>query len=60
LERELFFALTEAQILIEQWRTHYNRVRPHSALDKRSPGPETRVSPASVSLPPLALGVGGN
>lgn len=32
---ELFYSLREAQILIEQWRVHYNSVGPHSALDYR-------------------------
>ena len=32
LEREIFYSLKEAQILIEMWRTHYNTVRPHSSL----------------------------
>ncbi len=30
----------EAQILIEQWRKHYNTKRPHSALGYRPPAPE--------------------
>ena len=28
LDREIFFTLTEAQILIERWRREYNTVRP--------------------------------
>jgi len=40
LNRELFTTLTEAQILIEQWRKEYNQVRPHSALGYRPPAPE--------------------
>ena len=32
LDREIFFTLTEAQILIDRWRREYNTVRPHSAL----------------------------
>ena len=39
LNREIFFSLREAQILIEQWRRHYNTVRPHSALGYRPPAP---------------------
>ena len=35
--------LREAQILIEQWRIHYNTVRPHSALGYRPPAPESIV-----------------
>jgi putative transposase len=37
LDREIFFTLKEAQILIERWRQHYNRIRPHSALQDRTP-----------------------
>ena len=43
LDREIFFSLREAQILIERWRIHYNTVRPHSALGYRPPAPETIV-----------------
>jgi transposase InsO family protein len=32
---EVFNTLREAQVLIEGWRRHYNRVRPHSALGYR-------------------------
>ena len=32
LDREIFYTLTEAKILIERWRREYNTVRPHSAL----------------------------
>ena len=38
LNGEIFYSLREAQILIEQWRIHYNTVRPHSALGYRPPG----------------------
>jgi len=31
----------EAQVLIEAWRRHHSRVRPHSALGYRPPAPET-------------------
>ncbi len=41
LDREIFTTLTEAKILIEEWRTEYNQTRPHSALDYRAPAPET-------------------
>ena len=43
LNREIFFSLREAQILIERWRVHYNTVRPHSALGYRPPAPATIV-----------------
>jgi transposase InsO family protein len=40
LNGEIFYTLQEAKVLIEQWRQHYNRFRPHSALDYRPPAPE--------------------
>jgi transposase InsO family protein len=43
LDGEIFYSLREAQILIEQWRKHYNTKRPHSALGYRPPAPETIV-----------------
>jgi transposase InsO family protein len=43
LNRELFYTLYEAQVLVERWRGHYNRVRPHSALGYRPPAPETKM-----------------
>jgi putative transposase len=33
LNGEIFYTLREAQVLIEQWRVHYNTIRPHSALE---------------------------
>jgi transposase InsO family protein len=41
LNGEVFNTLREAQVLIEGWRRHYNRVRPHSSLGYRPPAPET-------------------
>ncbi len=41
LNGEIFYTLKEAQILIEQWRQHYNMIRPHSSLNCRPPAPET-------------------
>ncbi|BBU54876.1 hypothetical protein KU6B_11410 [Mameliella alba] len=43
LNGDLFYSLCEAQILIEQWRIHYNTVRPHSALGYRPPAPDSIV-----------------
>ena len=48
LDREIFYTLTEAQILIERWRREYNTVRPHSALGYRLPAPEA-VSPTPLT-----------
>ena len=44
LNREIFTTLTEAKILIEQWRMDYNHIRPHSALGYRPPAPEAIMS----------------
>ena len=43
LDGEVFNTLREAQVLIEQWRQHYNTVRPHSALGYRPPAPEVAM-----------------
>ena len=43
LNGEIFYSLKEAQIIIEQWRKHYNTKRPHSALGYRPPAPEAIV-----------------
>jgi putative transposase len=40
LNAEVFNTLAEARVLIEQWRVHYNTVRPHSSLGYRPPAPE--------------------
>ena len=43
LNREIFYTREEARVLIEQWRQHYNTVRPHSSLGYRPPAPLTVV-----------------
>lgn len=43
LNGEIFYSLKEAKVLIEQWRRHYNTVRPHSSLGYRPPAPQTFV-----------------
>ena len=49
LNGEIFYTLKEARVLIERWRQHYNRVRPHSSLGYRPPPPEaTLLKPASL------------
>lgn len=44
--RALFTTLREAEVLIENWRRHYNAVRPHSSLNYRPPAPEAILPPA--------------
>jgi transposase InsO family protein len=48
LDGEIFYTLKEAQIMIEDWRRHYNTIRPHGALGYRPPAPEVFV-PASTA-----------
>jgi hypothetical protein len=57
LNGEIFYTLTEAQILIERWRREYNTIRPHSSLGYRPPAPEAmlpcRVAGGDCSPPAL-------
>jgi len=46
LNGEIFTTLTEAKVLIEQWRQEYNHIRPHSSLGYRPPVPEAKLSVA--------------
>jgi transposase InsO family protein len=48
LNREIFYSLREAQILIEGWRQHYNAIRPHSAHRWTPPAPEVRLPEPQV------------
>ena len=51
LNREIFYTLEEARVLIEAWRKDYNEIRPHSALGYRPPAPEAiRAAPVAVPL----------
>ena len=52
LNGEIFCSLREAQIIIEQWRRHYNQERPHSSLGYTPPAPEAIVlSPPALPSP---------
>ena len=46
LDREVFHTLLKVQVLAEQYRQTYNRVRPHSSLGYRPPAPEA-ILPAA-------------
>ena len=54
LNGEIFYSMTEAKVLIEQWRRHYNTIRPHSSLGYRPPAPQT-IAPHRGD-PPSATG----
>lgn len=41
LNGELFYSLGEARVLIEQWRIHFNTLRPHQSIGKKPPAPGT-------------------
>ncbi len=43
LNGEIFYTLTEAKTLIENWRYHYNEVRPHSSLNYKPPSPKVII-----------------
>ena len=43
LDREIFYTLGEAKVLVERWRREYNTIRPHSALGYRPPAPEAML-----------------
>ena len=50
LNGEIFYTLKEAKILIEQWRVHYNTVRPHSSLNWNPPAPESLLQFNEISM----------
>ena len=54
LNGEIFYTLTEAKVLIESWRHHYNTRRPHSSLGYLPPAPEA-FRPKLVALPGLTM-----
>lgn len=45
LNGEIFDSVREARIVIEDWRRHFNQIRPHSALGWLPPAPEVVVPP---------------
>ncbi len=60
LDGEIFYTLMEAKVLIERWREHYNRFRPHSSLGYRPPAPEAveiGMSGTDILMPGVALGL---
>jgi transposase InsO family protein len=61
LDREIFYTVAEAKVLLERWRREYNTIRPHSALGYRPPAPVT-IAPlptafATLNPPAMALGL---
>jgi len=63
INREIFYSLREAEVLVEQWRREYNTIRPHSSLGYRPPAPKA-IRPARAWIrrpvlqgPQLAAGL---
>ena len=50
LNGESFYSLKEAQTIIEDWRNHYNHVRPHSSLGYKPPAPMAHFEGRHESL----------
>jgi transposase InsO family protein len=60
LNGEIFMTMKEAEIVIEDWRRHYNRRRPHRSLGGKPPAPLTVFAPPmggamGLLSPPLEL-----
>jgi transposase InsO family protein len=57
LNRELFTTLLEAQVLIEEYRRHYNEVRPHSSIGYLTPLEFTgKCKKSTMELEGVAVG----
>jgi transposase InsO family protein len=51
LNGEIFYTLFEAEVLIEDFRQHYNEKRPHQAWRRRPPAPMARLLRSTGSAP---------
>jgi transposase InsO family protein len=58
VNREIFYSLREAQVLVEQWRREYNTIRPHSSLGYRPPAPQAVRPVGSWLRRPVLQGPG--
>ena len=52
LNGETFYTLKEAQIILEQWRHHYNHIRPHTSLGYKPPAPLASMKEAAFAYAP--------
>ncbi len=55
LNREIFYTLREAQVIIEWWRKEYNTIRPHSSLGYRPPAPEAVLPTDDMTIEPWLM-----
>jgi transposase InsO family protein len=51
LNQEVFLSVTEARVVIEEWRSFYNRVHPHSGLGFQSPDDFARTTAQLKPVP---------
>ncbi len=58
LNREIFYTLREAQVIIEWWRQEYNTFRPHSSLGYLPPAPETVLQSTAGAIEPWIINKG--
>ena len=49
LDRELFYSVQEAKVIVEDWRLEYNNHRPHSGLGYMTPAKFASSCIASAS-----------
>ena len=52
LDEEIFYSLAKAKVVIENWRRHYNTVRPHGSLGYKPPAPEVFIPTTPTRAPP--------
>lgn len=52
LNAESFHTLKEAQVILEQWRHHYNHIRPHTSLGYKPPAPMARMNEGAFAYAP--------
>ena len=55
LNMEVFSSITEARIIIEDWRREYNEIRPHSSLGYMTPSRFAEISKPSIATLNQAL-----
>jgi len=55
LNREVFYSVKEAKVIVENWRLEYNNHRPHSGLDYMTPAAFAASCNPPGSAPPAGL-----
>ena len=56
LSQESFYTLEEARVLTDQWRYHYNHIRPHTSLGYKPPAPLAKIKDKGIAnAQPLSL-----